>query len=83
MNIITKQYCSSVKMNLQGRKRSTFKDLILVNVYPLGICDCLFRNNSNDNKNAFYSNKEDFFTPKGIISLMNNFYSAGGIQRFC
>ena len=62
---------------------STFKDLILVNFDPLGICDCLFRNSSNDNKNAVYSNKEDFVTPKGIISLMNNFYSAGVIQRFC
>ena len=61
---------------------STFKDLILVNFYPLGIRDCLFRNNSNDNKNAVYSNKEEFFTPKGIISLMTNFYSPGVIQRF-
>ena len=60
---------------------STFKDLILVNFYPLGIHDCLFHNNSNDNKNASYSNKEDFFTPKRIISLMNNFYSAGVIQK--
>ena len=62
---------------------STFKDLILVNFYPLGIRNCLFRNDSNDKNNAVYSNKEDFFTPKGIISLMNNFYSAGVIQRFC
>ena len=61
----------------------TFKDLILVNFYPLGIRDCLFRDNSNDNKNAVYSKKGDFFTPKGIMSLMNNFYSAGVIQRFC
>ena len=62
---------------------STFKDLILVNFYPLGIRDYLFRNNSDDNKNAVYSNKEDFFTPKGIISLMKKFYLAGAIQRFC
>ena len=62
---------------------STFKDLILVSFYPLGIHDCLFRNNSNDNENAVYSNKEDSFTSKGIISLMNNFYLAGVIQRFC
>ena len=48
----------------------TFKDLIIVNFYPLGIRDCLFRKNSNDNENAFYSNKEDFFTPRGIISMM-------------
>ena len=33
--------------------------------------------------NAFYSNKEDFFTPKGLFSLMNNFHLAGVIQRFC
>ena len=62
---------------------STFNDLILVTFFPLGISDSLFRNNSNDNKNAVYSNKEDFFTTKRIISLMNNFYSAGVIQRFC
>ena len=62
---------------------STFKDLIHVNFYPLGIRDYLFLNNSNDNENAVYSNKEDFFAPKGVISLMNNFYSAGVIQRFC
>ena len=62
---------------------STFKDPILVNFYPLGIRDFLFRDNSNYNKNAVYSNKEDFVTPKGIISLMNNFSSAGVIQRFC
>ena len=62
---------------------STFKDLILVNFYPLGIRDCLFRNNSNDNKNPVYSNKEDSVTPQGIISLINNFYSAGVNQRFC
>ena len=62
---------------------STFKDLILEDFYSLGIHNCLFRHNSNDNKNAFYPNKEDFFTPKGIISLMNNFYSTGVIQRFC
>ena len=61
---------------------STFKDLIHVNFYPFGISGCLFLNNSNDNKNAVYSNKEDFFAPKGIISLMNNFYSAGVIQGF-
>ena len=54
-----------------------------MNFNPLGICDFLFRNNSNDNNNAFYSNKEDFFTHMGIFSLMNNFYSAGVIQRFC
>ena len=56
-----------------------------MNFYPLGLLacfDCLFRNNSNDNKNAFYSNKEVFSTPKGIISLMNNIYSAGVIQMF-
>ena len=50
--------------------------------YPLGIRDCFFCNSSK-NKNAFYSNKEDLFTPKGTISLMNNFYSAGVLQRFC
>ena len=33
--------------------------------------------------NAFYSKKEDFFAAMGLISLMNNFYSAGMIQRFC
>ena len=86
MNIITKEYFSSVKMNLEGRinlsVRSTFKDLILVNFYPLGICDFLFRNNSDDNKKYIYSNKEDLFTLKGIISLMSNFYSACVIQRF-
>ena len=54
-----------------------------MNLYPLGIRDYLLRNNFNDNRNASYSNKEDFFTRKGIISLMNNFYSAGVIQRFC
>ena len=54
-----------------------------MNFYPLGIRDCLFRKNSNDNRSAFYSNKEDFFTPKGTILLMNNFYSAGVIQTFC
>ena len=54
-----------------------------MNFYLLGICDSLFCDNSDNNKNAFYSNKEDFFTPKGIISLMNNFYLAGVIQRFC
>ena len=81
---VTKEYFSSVKMNLQGRNNlSTFKDLIIVNFYLLGTRDCLFRNNTNDNKNAFYSSKEDFFTPKGIILQMNNFYSAGVIQRFC
>ena len=86
MNIITKEYLSSVKMNLQNRNNLStsehFQGSILVNFYPLGIRDCLFRNNSNDNKNATYSNKEDFFTPEGIISLMNNFYSAGVIQRY-
>ena len=45
--------------------RSTFKNLILVNFYPLGLRNCLFRNNSNDYKNAFYSNKEDFFNIQG------------------
>ena len=54
-----------------------------MNLYPLGIRDCLLRNNFNDNRNASYSSKEGFFTPKGIIWLMNNFYSAGVIQRFC
>ena len=35
-------------------------------------------------KLKFYSNKDDFFTPKGIISpLKNNFYSADVIQSFC
>ena len=53
-----------------------------MNFYPLGIRDCLVRNNSSDNKNAIHSNKGDFFTPKGVISLMNNFYSAGVLQRF-
>ena len=68
--------------NIEVEEHWNFKDVILVNFYPLGIRDCLFRNNSNDNKKAVYSNKEDFFTPKGIISLVNNFYSAGVIQRF-
>ena len=87
MNIITKEYLSSVKMNLQGRNNLStsehFQGSYHREFYPFGICDCLFRNNCNDNKNAFYSNKEDFFTPKGIISLINNFYSAGVVQRFC
>ena len=87
MNIITKEYLSSVKMNLQGRNNLStsehFQGSYPCEFYPLGISDCLFRNNSNDNKNAYYANKEDFFPPKGIISLMNDFYSAGVIQRFC
>ena len=33
--------------------------------------------------NAVYLNKDNFFSPKGIFSLMNNFYSAGVIQRSC
>ena len=87
MNIITKEYLSLVKMNLQGRNnlsmRSTVKDLILVYIYPLGICDFLFRNNSNDNKKMhFIQTRKIFDTPKGIISPMNNFFSAGLIQRF-
>ena len=80
---ITKEYLSSVKMNLQGRNNLSTSEEHFRGSYPLGIRDCLFRKNSNDNKNAFYSNKEDFFTPKGIISQMNNFYSAGVIPRFC
>ena len=58
-------------------------DLIPVNFCPWGIQDCLFRNNSNDGNKKFYSNKEDFFAPKGTILLMNNFHSACVIQRFC
>ena len=39
-------------------------------VNPLSISDeFLFRNNFNDQKKAFHSNKEDFTTLKGIISL--------------
>ena len=58
MNVITKEYISSVKINLQNRSNvttselvSTFKDPILVKFYPLGIRDCLIRNNSSDDKN--------------------------------
>ena len=87
MNIITKEYLSSVKMNLQGRNnlsmRSTFKDLILVNFILWAYAISCFVIIPMITKNTFYSNKEDFFIPKGIISLMNNFYSAGLIQRFC
>ena len=87
MNMITKEYLSSVKMNLQGRNNLStsehFQGSYPYEFYPLGMRYCLFRNNSNDNKNAFYLNKEDFYTLKRIISLMNNFYSAGVIQRFC
>ena len=48
---------------------------------PLGISDeFLFRNNFNDQKNAFYSNKEDFSTLKGIISLQGSVYLAAVIH---
>ena len=33
--------------------------------------------------NAFYANKEDLCTPKGIISLINSFCSADIFQSFC
>ena len=33
--------------------------------------------------NGFYSNNEEFFTPKGIMSLMNNFYSAHVFNSLC
>ena len=82
MNIITKEYLSPFKINLQNRNNLSTSEHF-VNFYPLGIRNCLFRNNSNDNKNAVYSIKEEFFTTKGTISLMNNFYSAGVIQRLC
>ena len=49
---------------------------------PLGMSDnFLFCGKIND-KNAFYSNNEDFFTPKGIISLQSNFYLAAVIYSF-
>ena len=34
--------------------------------------------------NAFYSNKEGFFTPKGISSLLNNFFisSYQNLQKY-
>ena len=31
----------------------------------------------------FYSNNEEFFKPKGIISLMNKFYLADVSKAFC
>ena len=66
MNIITKNYLSSVvKMNLQGRNNLHFQGSCPSDFYLLGVRNCLFRNNSNDNKNAFYSNKEDFFHTQG------------------
>ena len=38
----------------------------------LAICDCILRNNSNDEKCILFK-KEDFCTPQGIISLKNNY----------
>ena len=50
--------------------------------YPLGTKkDFLFRYNFNDS-NISYSNKADFFAPKGIIYVKNNFYSAEIVQSF-
>ena len=66
-NYLQKRNNLSTRERLQGSyPRGMFN--------PLGTSDVfLFRNNFNNqnflSKNAFYSNKEDFSTLKGIISL--------------
>ena len=86
MNIITKEYHSSVKMNLQNRNNlstnENFQGSYPCELLSFGYRDCLFRNNSIDKKCILFK-KEDFFAAMGLISLMNNFYSAGVIQRSC
>ena len=61
---------------------STFKGRGLVDVKPFEYKnDFFFRNNFNDNKYILFKQVR-FFTPRGIISLKNNLYSAGVIQNF-
>ena len=61
---------------------STFKDLFLVNLYPWVYAIACFVIIPIITKMQYIPTRKIFFTPKGIISLMKNFYSAGVIQRF-
>ena len=87
MNIINKEYTFSVNMNLQGRNNLStsehFQGFYPCEFLSFWVYAIVFFVIIPMVKNAFYSNKEDRFTSKEIISLMNNFYSASVIQRFC
>ena len=61
---------------------STFKDLFLVKFYPWVYAIACFVIIPIITKMQFIPTRKIFFTPKGIISLMKNFYSAGVIQKF-
>ena len=61
---------------------STFKDLFLVKFYPWVYAIACFVIIPKITKMQFIPTRKIFFTPKGIISLMKNFYSAGVIQKF-
>ena len=86
--MITNECHSSVKVNLQNRNNLSTNEhfqgsdpcgFFILWVYAI-VCFVII---PMITKNALYSNKEDFFTPKEIVSLMNNFYSPGVIQRLC
>ena len=86
MNIITKEYHSSVKKNLQNRNNISTNEYYCQGSYPCGpfilwvyaiVCFVII---PLITKMHFVQTRK-IFTLKGIILLMNNFYLAGVISK--